>query len=133
MKRAGVTACCQDDLGRPPSTFYRCLGFVLEGSCDVINTYKEKNGEQFRVAELRSGDHFGASDLLQIPDIDFMGDIVAGPRGVKVMVVEHPDQVIQLYERRNLQERLRHEYDTMKIMLENKYFPGDLQNVFKDY
>ena len=132
MKRA-CTKRHDTSEGDPPATFYRSLGFVLEGSCDVINTYKEKSGEQFKVAELRSGDHFGASDLLQIPDIDFMGDIVAGARGVKILVVEHPDQVIQLYERRNLQERLKHEYDTMKIMLENKYFPGDLQNVFKDY
>ena len=76
--------------GGEPKTFCRTLCFVLEGSADVRNPFEP----DFKVFELAVGDHFGASDLLQIPDIDYMGDIIAGPRGLKVLVVENPDQVI---------------------------------------
>lgn len=69
--------------------------------------------------------------MLQIPDIDFMGDIVAGKRGAQVLVVERPDQVIQLYERKNLQEKLRSTYDTLKIVLENKYWCRSF--IFENY
>lgn len=61
-----------------------------------------ETGTKYKAFELRPGDHFGASDLLHIPDIDFMGDIVAGERGATVLQIERPDQVIQLYERKNL-------------------------------
>ena len=68
-----------------------------------------------------------------MPDIDYMGDIVAGERGLKVLVIERPDQVIQLYERRNLQEKVKNNYDTLKLVLENKYFEGAHKVVFDDY
>lgn len=60
-----------------------------------------------------------------------MGDIVAGKRGAQVLVVERPDQVIQLYERKNLQEKLRATYDTLKIVLENKYWCRSF--IFENY
>ena len=62
------------------------MGFVIEGSCKVIN---EK--DNYLVHELRFGEHFGASDLLQIPDIEFMGDLYAGEKGLKIILVAQPD------------------------------------------
>ena len=115
--------------GEPPKTLYRSVCLVLEGSAEVRNPFDF----DYKVFELSQGEHFGATDLLQIPDIDYMGDIYAGPRGLKVLVIERPDQVIQLYERRNLQEKLKHNYDTLKLVLENKYFVGAHKVVFGDY
>jgi hypothetical protein len=80
--------------------------------------------DDFEVLEMRPGNHFGASDLLRIPDIEFLGNIKAGAKGVKVMVIPNPDQVLQLWERKNLQEKLKNSLDTLKIMVENKYGLG---------
>jgi hypothetical protein len=82
-------------VGNPPESSIRSLVLILEGSCRVINN-------DFEVLELRPGNHFGASDVLRTPDIEYLGDIVAGPKGVKVMVIPKPDQVLQLWERKNL-------------------------------
>lgn len=81
--------------GNPPESSIRSLCLVLEGSCRVVN-------EDFEVLEMRPGNHFGASDLLRIPDVEYLGNIVAGAKGVKVMVIPKPDQVLQLWERKNL-------------------------------
>jgi hypothetical protein len=40
---------------------------------------------------LKFGEHFGASDLLQIPDIEYMGDLYAGEKGLKILLVPQPD------------------------------------------
>ena len=73
--------------GNPPVTSIRSLCLVLEGSCSVTN-------DDFEVLEMRPGNHFGASDLLRIPDIEFLGNISAGAKGLKVMVIPNPDQVL---------------------------------------
>ena len=101
----------------PPDSSIRSLCLILEGSCRVVNS-------GFDVLEMRPGNHFGASDVLRIPDIEYLGNIIAGPRGVKVMVIPKPDQVLQLWERKNLQEKLKGSLDTLKIMVENKYGLG---------
>ena len=72
-----------EPVGEPPATLYRSVCIVLEGSADVRNPFEP----EFKVFELSQGEHFGASDLLQIPDIDYMGDIIAGERGLKVLVI----------------------------------------------
>ena len=100
--------------GNPPESAVRSLCLILEGSVRVIN-------DEFEVLEMRSGSHFGASDVLRIPDIEFLGNIYAGSKGVKVLVIPKPDQVLQLWERKNLQEKYRTALDTLKIMVENKY------------
>lgn len=82
---------------------------------------KNTRDAEFQIMELGRGDHFGASDLLRIQDIEYLGDLVAGERGLKVLVVERPDQIIQLCERKILQEKLKGKYDFLKIMLENRY------------
>jgi hypothetical protein len=74
-------------VGNPPESSIGSLVLILEGSCKVINN-------DFEVFELRPGNHFGASDVLRTPDIEYLGDIVAGPKGVKVMVIPKPDQVL---------------------------------------
>ena len=128
--------------GKPPESGCRSLALILEGSCRVVHRYSEVDSEEKQdqarpkdlqhrqgkpelleclLYELRSGDHFGASDLLRIPDIEYLGDIVAGEAGVKVLVIESPDQVVQLCERKALQEKLKSKYDFLKIMLENRY------------
>ena len=104
--------------GNPPESSIRPLALILDGSCQVVAN------RDFVVFEMRPGNHFGASDVLRIPDIEYLGDIVAGPKGVKVMVIPKPDQVLQLWERKNLQEKLRNTLDTLKIMVENKYGLG---------
>ena len=82
----------------------RSLAFVLDGSCKVVNNYEyetekgKKERRYFEVFELRVGNHFGASDLLKIADMEYLGDIVAGDKGAKIMLIERPDQVIQLCE-----------------------------------
>jgi len=83
--------------GNPPESNIGSLVLILEGSCKVM--VPEKN---FEVFELRSGNHFGASDLLRIPDIEYLGQIIAGEKGCKCMVISAPDQVVQLWERKNL-------------------------------
>jgi len=50
--------------------------------------------DDFEVLEMRPGNHFGASDLLRIPDIECLSNIKAGAKGVKVMVIPNPDQVL---------------------------------------
>ena len=94
----------------------RSLCIVLDGSAKVIN-----RADKFEVHELTQGSHFGSSDLLRIPDIEYFGDIYAGERGLKLLVVARPDQVLQLYERRNLQEIIRGSLEPIRFMVESKY------------
>jgi len=75
--------------GNTPYSHIRTLAIVLEGSCKVIN-----QADGFEALELRQGNHFGASDVLRIPDIEYLGDIVAGHRGVKLLIIKSPDQVL---------------------------------------
>ena len=75
--------------GNFPESNIRSLVLILQGSCNVVNPV-----DDFHVVELRSGNHFGASDLLRIADIEYLGNIVAGAKGVKCMVIPKPDQVI---------------------------------------
>ena len=72
--------------GNPPASNIRSLSLILDGSCKVVNPL-----DGFAPYELRQGEHFGASDLLQIPDIEFMGDIISGPHGVKLLTIDAPD------------------------------------------
>jgi len=64
----------------------RSLSIILDGSIKVINVT-----DGFEAYELNSGNHFGASDLLHLPDIDFYGNIHAGPKGAKILTVKYPD------------------------------------------
>ena len=100
----------------PPPSKCRSLCFVLEGSCTVVNPV-----DNFKVFELRAGNHFGASDLLRIVDSDFLGDIVAGEQGARVLVIPKPDLVLQYYEMKILEAKLKDQLDTVKFMLESKY------------
>ena len=69
-----------------PFSNYRSLAIIIEGSCNVINSK-----DNYIVHELKFGEHFGASDLLQIPDAEFMGDIYAGEKGLKIIIIQKPD------------------------------------------
>jgi len=94
----------------------RSVCIVLEGSCTVIN-----RADKFHITDLRSGDHFGCSDLLKIIDIEFLGDIFAGEHGARIMMIPKPDLLIQIFEREALANKLRDNLDTTKFMLENRY------------
>jgi hypothetical protein len=117
--------------GNSPESSHRSLVLVLEGSCRVL--HRVPGQPDFDVFDLRPGDHFGASDCLRLPGIEYLGDIVAGSKGLKCMVIPKPDQVLQLWERKNLQEKLRNDLDTLKIMVENKYAFDENQAVFQRY
>lgn len=97
----------------------RSLCFVLEGSCNVINA-----ADGFNVFELRPGNHFGSSDLLRIVDTEFLGDIISGERGAKILVIPKPDQVIQPYEKQILKAKLEGSLDTLKYVIANRYQLG---------
>lgn len=71
--------------------------------------------------EIFSGAHFGSSDLLKTPDLEYFGNIYAGKKGLKVLVVSKADQALQLFERRNLQESVKGMYDSVRFMVESKY------------
>lgn len=115
--------------GNPPESSHRSLVLILEGSCRVV--HRVPGQPDFEVFDLRPGDHFGASDCLRLPGIEYLGDILAGSRGLKCMVISKPDQVLQLWERKNLQGKLRRDLDTLKIMVENKYAFD--QGIFQRY
>ena len=53
--------------------------------------FKEDSSKLF---ELSLGNHFGASDFLRIVDTEYLGDIVAGEKGAKILVIPKPDQII---------------------------------------
>jgi Tfp pilus assembly protein FimT len=58
---------------------------VLQGG--ALNNKVVNSKDNYIVHELRFGEHFGASDLLQIPDAEFMGDIYAGEKGLKIILI----------------------------------------------
>ena len=91
-----------------------CL--ILEGTAEVINP-----ADKFCVCQLGQGSHFGAADLLQLVGVEYFGNIHAGPRGLKVLQVERADQVVQLFERKHLQEDLRDELQPIAFLVESKY------------
>lgn len=72
--------------GNPPDSRMRSICIVLDGHCQVIN-----KADTFYFHDLRPGDHFGSSDLLKIIGIEYLGDIYAGPNGVRVMIIPKPD------------------------------------------
>lgn len=53
--------------------------------------------------------------------MEYLGDIIAGDKGAKIMIVEKPDQVIQLNEQKMLRKKFLNSLNTIKYMLENKY------------
>ena len=67
----------------------RSLCIILDGSAKCIN--KE---DGFEVFEIFSGAHFGSSDLLKTPDLEYFGNIYAGKKGLKVLVVSKADQAL---------------------------------------
>ena len=111
--------------GNPSETNIRSLCLILEGTADVINP-----SDNFCVCHLGQGSHFGASDLIQAVGIEYFGNVKAGPRGLKILQVERPDQAIQLFERKSLQEELRADIKSIVFLVENKY---RLKNVFAHY
>lgn len=112
--------------GNRPDSNIRSICIVLAGSADVINKV-----DDFHVVTLAHGQHFGSSDLLRIPDIEYYGDIHAGKKGLKLLVVSKPDQVIQLYERRNLQEHVAGLLNPLRLMVESRYRLG--RGVMQEY
>ena len=98
--------------GNNPDSHHRSLCFVLEGSCDVINQADGSN-----LFELTHGNHFGTSDLLRIVDTEYLGDIVAGERGARILVVPKPDQILQFYEKDILREKFSASLDTLKLVI----------------
>ena len=72
--------------GNQAESNLRSLCIVLDGSAKVVN-----KTDGFEIFEIFSGSHFGSSDLLKIPDIEYFGDIYAGKKGLKVLVVSKPD------------------------------------------
>ena len=54
-------------------------------------------------------------------DVEFLGDIIAGDQGARIMVLPKPDLLIQPFERNALANKLKDNLDTVKFMLENKY------------
>ena len=72
--------------GNRPDSNIRSVCIVLEGSAVVINP-----ADNFHVVTLNHGSHFGSSDLLKVPDIEYYGNIFAGTKGLKLMVVSKPD------------------------------------------
>ena len=72
--------------GNPPDSKIRSVCIVLDGSCNVINS-----SDNFHIYELRQGNSFGCSDLLKIIDCEFLGDIFAGERGARLLVIPAPD------------------------------------------
>ena len=54
-------------------------------------------------------------------DIEYFGDIHAGKKGVKILQISNPEQVIQLFERKNLQEQLRNQWTALSFLIESKY------------
>ena len=81
-----------------------------------------------RLFELSHGNHFGTSDFLRIVDTEYLGDIVAGENGAKILMIPKPDQIIQYYEKEILRNRFKGTLDTLKFMITSKYglFPGFL-------
>ena len=75
----------------------KSLCLVLEGTCDV-----KVPDDDFVATSLGRGQHFGSSDLLKIVDIEYFGNIYAGSKGAKILVIKNPDHVIQLFERKAL-------------------------------
>ena len=68
--------------GNPAASNMRSLCIILDGSAKCIN--KE---DGFEILEIFSGSHFGSSDLLKMPDLEFFGNIHAGKKGLKLLVV----------------------------------------------
>ena len=109
-----------------PESYHRSLCIVLDGKVHVRNPY-----DDYCLAELSMGNHFGASDLIRGVDIDYYGDVYSGPYGVKLLVIEKPDQIIQLFERRNLQESLKDNWTTLSFVVESRYgFEAPLFNKY---
>lgn len=111
--------------GNPTESNIRSLGLILEGTADVINP-----NDNFCVCHLGQGSHFGAADLIQSVGVEYFGNIYAGPRGLKILLVERPDHAIQLFERKNMQEELRADLKSICFLVENKY---RLQNLLSNY
>ena len=62
------------------------------------------------VIELTTGHVIGDSDLLRYPGIDFFGDIYAGEKGLEVLVLMAPEQVIDEFEKPILLEVMKRKY-----------------------
>jgi hypothetical protein len=72
------------------------------------------------VHSLKCGDTLGYSDLLKIAGPEYLGESRAEAEA-EIIWIEHPDQVIQLYERKILQEMCRDSYQEIKEMVERRY------------
>jgi len=55
-----------DNRGYKKTTYCSSIFFILSGTADVIMYDKSNRNKEVLIAELRSGEFFGVSDLLKI-------------------------------------------------------------------
>jgi len=85
----------------------------MRGKFSIMAT--DDKGKPMEVHTLRCGDAFGYSDLLKVTGPEYLGEmkVSLGCNDSECMVIEDPEMVIQLYERKILRDLVAEDYTTI--------------------
>ena len=90
----------------------------MKGALNIVA--RDKEGQPLRVHQLRYGDCFGYTDLLQVMGPESLGDIVADT-DCECLVIEDSHATVDLYERRLLAQVMKDDYMMLKETAAQRY------------
>jgi hypothetical protein len=91
---------------------------ILSGTATVL--FSDRNLVVHEIIELRHGEVFGHSDLLQVAGFEYFGSIRAN-EGLECLVIDNPDHLFELYERQLLRSVLSESTHACKSIMESKF------------
>jgi hypothetical protein len=94
------------------------LFILMRGQISVVTT---AHGKRFVNHTLNVGDAFGYSDLLRVRGPEFLGYLECSSPDCVVMVIEKPDSVLDLFERKILHDSAIDDYEDLWKLTELRH------------
>lgn len=109
----------QGNIFRDEVSFCRPILLLYSGSARCVNQHFPES--PFVAKRLATGGIVALSDALGLAGIDFFGDIYAEKKGLQVLMLEKPDQVLDAYERLILREVMNTNLNELQNMMESRF------------
>jgi hypothetical protein len=109
----------------------RPLMILLEGQANIV-FHSPQTGAKQTVETLVPGDAINLSPLLQLPMWEFFGNIEASQQSqAKLLVVECPDLVLELFERQAMKVQFDQATESLRQKMEGRFrFLPKYKNIY---